>query len=204
MQREDVAARGRGRPRDMGKDEAIREAAWELLAEQGYAGFSFEALAARAGCGRATLYRRFPSKQALVATILNESARSLDPGVDEDGDPRAMLFAHAKSAALFMSGARGKAILRMSLAADSHPALGAALNAHGAQESRFFLQPLARLAPDAGPERLLFAFQSMIGAIIQHVVFRRDPPAPEEIGELVEMAIRLASGRLAQKLHQDE
>ena len=50
----ETVARGRGRPRDPAKDAAIRDAAWEILADKGYEGMSFEAIAERAGCSRAT------------------------------------------------------------------------------------------------------------------------------------------------------
>lgn len=55
-----------GRPRDARADEVIIAAAAEVLAEQGPAGFTVDAVAARAGCGKATIYRRWPSRAALL------------------------------------------------------------------------------------------------------------------------------------------
>jgi AcrR family transcriptional regulator len=58
--------RAPGRPRNPEVDRAIRRAALDLLAEESYDGLSIEAVAARAGCGKAAIYRRWPSKAALV------------------------------------------------------------------------------------------------------------------------------------------
>ena len=58
--------RGPGRPRSAEVDHAIRRATIDLLAEESYDGLSIEAVAARAGCGKAAIYRRWPSKSALV------------------------------------------------------------------------------------------------------------------------------------------
>jgi AcrR family transcriptional regulator len=61
-----VEARRPGRPRDARADEAIIAATLQLLGQGGIAGVSIEAVAATAGVGKATIYRRWPSKEALV------------------------------------------------------------------------------------------------------------------------------------------
>lgn len=58
--------RGPGRPRSAELDRAIRRATLDLLAEESYDALSIEAVAARAGCGKAAIYRRWASKSALV------------------------------------------------------------------------------------------------------------------------------------------
>jgi len=64
----DVApARGRaGRPRSEACDLAIEGAVLDLLVEDGYPGVTMEGVAARAGVGKATLYRRWHAKDRLV------------------------------------------------------------------------------------------------------------------------------------------
>jgi AcrR family transcriptional regulator len=61
-----VAPRRPGRPRDARADEVILDAAAKILAEQGLAGFSVDAIAALAGCGKATIYRRWASRSELL------------------------------------------------------------------------------------------------------------------------------------------
>lgn len=55
-----------GRKQDHTRDRPILEAALDVLAETGYDGMTIEAVAARAKAGKATLYRRWPSKDELV------------------------------------------------------------------------------------------------------------------------------------------
>jgi AcrR family transcriptional regulator len=55
-----------GRPRSAQAHAAILDAAVALFVEEGFEGMSVEAVAARAGAGKATIYRRWPSKEDLV------------------------------------------------------------------------------------------------------------------------------------------
>jgi AcrR family transcriptional regulator len=60
-----------GRPRSAEADRAILRATVDLLAEEGYAGVTMEGVAAKAGVGKATVYRRWPSKSALVVDAVD-------------------------------------------------------------------------------------------------------------------------------------
>jgi AcrR family transcriptional regulator len=55
-----------GRKRDHTRDPEILEAALEVLAETGFDGMTIDMVATRAKAGKATLYRRWPSKNELV------------------------------------------------------------------------------------------------------------------------------------------
>ena len=69
-----------GRPRDPSRDGAIRAAILQVLAESGYAGLTMDAVAAAAGVGKATIYRRWRTKSDLVADAVAElSQASIDP-----------------------------------------------------------------------------------------------------------------------------
>src|SRR5690348_12742634 len=61
----DVAEIARRR-RGAALEDAIRQAAFDELSEVGYATFSVESVAERARTGKASIYRRWPTKQALV------------------------------------------------------------------------------------------------------------------------------------------
>lgn len=56
----------RGRPRNEACTGEILEAALHLVAEVGIAGLTMDAVARRAGVGKATIYRRWTSKEALM------------------------------------------------------------------------------------------------------------------------------------------
>lgn len=60
------AARTPGRPRSKTSRNAILKAAYQILREGGFAGFTVEGVAARAGAGKATIYRWWQSKGTLA------------------------------------------------------------------------------------------------------------------------------------------
>ena len=72
-----AADRPRGRPRSAGLDAAIVTAAIELLGEVGMVGLSMDLLAQRARVGKATIYRRWSSKEQLVIDVLRASVDTL-------------------------------------------------------------------------------------------------------------------------------
>ncbi len=69
----------RGRPRSAQADTAIVDAVLELITEQGLGSLTVESVAARAGVGKATLYRRWPNKDALVLDALAHLNDALPP-----------------------------------------------------------------------------------------------------------------------------
>lgn len=85
----------RGRPRDPSRDEAIIDAALDLLVRDGYDRLSMESVATEAGVGKATVYRRWGNKAELVidamATI-KPAIDSIDTGSFE-GDVEQMVLA---------------------------------------------------------------------------------------------------------------
>ena len=68
----------RGRPRDADADEAILSAAVDALGEGGITGLSMDEIARRAGVGKATIYRRWASKEALILDALRHQAPAPD------------------------------------------------------------------------------------------------------------------------------
>ena len=69
----------RGRPRDATRDDAIHEATLQLLKEVGYDGLSMGAIAAQAGVSKATIYRRWANKAAVVASAVEHLATGTPP-----------------------------------------------------------------------------------------------------------------------------
>jgi AcrR family transcriptional regulator len=59
-----------GRPRDPGVDDAILRATMDLVGESGYRAVSIEAIAARAGISKQTVYRRYRSKGEVILDAL--------------------------------------------------------------------------------------------------------------------------------------
>src|SRR5215210_7277732 len=83
-----------GRPRDPSRDDVIRAAILRLLAEVGYGALTMDAVAAEAGVGKATIYRRWRTKQDLVVDTISDLNRAEATPPDTgslEGDLRAML-----------------------------------------------------------------------------------------------------------------
>ena len=77
----------RGRPRSAEADQAILEAAAEVLYAEGYARMSMESVAEAAGVGKTTVYRRYKDKADLVTAALQQLTPVPEP--PDSGDTRA-------------------------------------------------------------------------------------------------------------------
>jgi AcrR family transcriptional regulator len=64
---------------------AITGAMFDQLAETGYARMSMDAVARRAGVGKAAVYRRWPSKQAMLIDLVGTAVRRNVPEVPDTG-----------------------------------------------------------------------------------------------------------------------
>ena len=88
----DVAPARPGRRRDPEVDDAILDAALELFRADGYRGVTIEGVAARAGVGKASVYRRYPTRAELVVDAARIRLCLIHELVDT-GDLRADLMA---------------------------------------------------------------------------------------------------------------
>jgi AcrR family transcriptional regulator len=82
--------RPRGRPRRADARRKIVDATLALLAERGFQAATMDAIAARAGVGKNTIYRRWDSKEELIADALRDLAP--EPHPREQEDLRALLL----------------------------------------------------------------------------------------------------------------
>jgi len=107
-----------GRPRDDRLHRAILDATRDLLTTGSYAELSMESVAARAGVGKKTLYRRWSSKAPLVAeAVLEAYGGSGSFPVAETGDIRADLRDWLKEHAAFLAEPPNAALVRALVAA---------------------------------------------------------------------------------------
>lgn len=92
----DVRPSRGGRPRDPSRDGVIRAAILRLLGDVGYSALTMDAVASEAGVGKATIYRRWRTKEELVVDTVSElnavEAELTDTGSLE-GDLRALMHA---------------------------------------------------------------------------------------------------------------
>ena len=85
------SGRAIGRPREARADRAIRTAALELMAEQGVQALRMGDVATRAGVGKATIYRRYRSKDELVTDAVGGLVSEI--AVPDTGSTRGDLLA---------------------------------------------------------------------------------------------------------------
>lgn len=74
-------------------EEALLDAAWEVLLEIGYDRFTIEAVADRAHTSRAVLYRRWPGKAELVFAAVVHTGRPADADAPDTGSLRGDVLA---------------------------------------------------------------------------------------------------------------
>jgi AcrR family transcriptional regulator len=90
-----------GRPRKPETNAAILDAALDLFGEVGYEGMTVEAVAARAGVGKATIYRRWSNKDDLIIAAIQEVLTTVE--TPEIGDVRKTLINMVGGAVAFMN-----------------------------------------------------------------------------------------------------
>ncbi len=83
----ETAPRGRGRPRDEVARSRILEAALEVLELHGFSNATCDAIAERAGASKATIYRWWPNKAAVLIEALREAV-ALELPFPDTGDVR--------------------------------------------------------------------------------------------------------------------
>lgn len=87
------AQRTRQRRRGEELEAALLEAAWQELAEAGFARLTMESVAARAKTGVAVLYRRWPNKDDLVLAAIRHFGATNPPQMPDTGNLRDDLIA---------------------------------------------------------------------------------------------------------------
>lgn len=108
-----------GRRRDPGVDRRVAVAAIELFGEQGWAGFTVEAVAKRSGVGKASIYLRWQTKQELLLDAIRQHVGAV--AEVEAGDTRDELCQLALQLLRSYLGEAGRATLRIALEADRIP-----------------------------------------------------------------------------------
>ena len=117
--------RGRGRPRDEVARGRILEAALELLEELGFASATTDAIAERAGASKATIYRWWPNKAAVLLEALREAVAQELPFPDT-GDLREDIRVQLENFVKLLTGRRGRIFKAFIAAAQSDPEVASA------------------------------------------------------------------------------
>ena len=182
------APRQVGRPRDPRVDTAIVDATLRLLAEGGYTSLTMEAVAALAGVGKATLYRRYAGKEQLVidaVATMSEPAEVVQGASVRDELVARLEAVRRKSD----SSLAGKIFPRLISASADNPEL---MRNYRRQvllpRRRAFAAALQRgvgeglVRPDVDLDH---AIDLLIGPMVYRNLIRNDPPPGPELAACV-------------------
>jgi AcrR family transcriptional regulator len=154
-------AAGRGAVRE----NAILQATLELLAESGYDQLTIDAVAARARCSKATIYRRWPGKAALVTTAVRRHAGQPAAAAPDTGSLRSDLLAALELMRSSLSGQDAALLLGLLIAMHRDGELAAAVR-----------------------EQVLDVKREVFGAVIARAIARGEVPATTDGALLVEIS----------------
>ena len=186
-----AGGRTRGRPRDERAGRAILDAALTLLAEVGPTGLSVDEVAARAGVSKATIYRRFPTKDDLVVASLSGLVIATPAGLPSGTVDERIAFLVRQWWDAYLKSPNGLVFHRVLAHAKSNPRLFEAFYDEVIEPRRELFRRVLRDAIEAGELRADADLELVITLIIGTSVYvnqtrsaGRDPApgtAPEDL-----------------------
>lgn len=184
--------RDAGRPRGAAVVAAILTAVRAELAETGFDRLSVDRVARRAEVNKTSVYRRWPTKEALVAAAM-DGLRTDFAGSPDTGTLRGDLHALAAPIAALLSRPEGTALARAAISADAAGDI-ATLAAHRISEQASPVFAIAERArargewrEDADPQQVIF---TLVGAILHRVLLEHADPTGPWLDSLVDLVHR--------------
>ena len=148
----DPQARPPGRPRSERAHRAILQAANELLESEGFAAVTVEAIAERAGVSKATVYRWWPNRAAVVMDGFLSIVSSEVP-FPHTGHAREDIRIHMRRLAEAFSGKIGRTVAALIAEGQSDPELAEALRSRWVSVRRTEAREILELGIERGELR---------------------------------------------------
>jgi AcrR family transcriptional regulator len=193
-----TATAARGRPRDPSLDTAILSAALKLFTERGIAGMSIEQVAKRAGVGKPTIYRRWSTKERLVAdaiaTLIGGDIHW--PSDDEIAaiPARELVRRNVAAAAQTAADPLFRALVAQVYGSSvTHPLLMQTYWEHYILPRRALVTKLLRRAQADGavaPDADLDVLIDMLAGAVSYRVLQPNPPTARQMKRYLESAYR--------------
>jgi len=192
------ADRPPGRPRSVECDRAILDAAAELFVDLGYDGITMEGVAAKAGVGKATVYRRYPAKVDLAMAVAEHLGARKGP-VPDTGNVRDDLLALGRAYRRFLTDTEtGRAIPAM-VAARAQCAELAAAHARYVEQRHAASAVVVERAIERGelPEGTdaMLVVEMVVAPLFHRVVVSGRPVTDRDLGTLVDTVLAGARAR---------
>jgi AcrR family transcriptional regulator len=183
--------RTRGRPRDEVTRQRILRAALELMEESTFAQVTAEAIAERAGAGKATVYRWWANKAAVVIEAFREAVTPELPFPDT-ASLRDDLRTQARNFAGVLASSKGKMLRSFIVAARSDPDVAAAFRSIWSVPRRKEAKKMLRRKQTHGQLRkdvdLDLVLDALYGPLYYRFLVKNEPPArkyAESLADLV-------------------
>jgi AcrR family transcriptional regulator len=180
-----------GRPRSEKSRAAILQAAFRILVECGYGGFTIEAVASEAGAGKTTVYRWWKTKAELaVDAFLHATTDEL--ALSETASARADFRAQITALGALLRDGRGQALAAMLGGARSDPALARALGERWLEPRRRW--GFERISKAAASGELrdgikpVAALAVLYGPMYTPLLFGGDVPGAEAVQDYLDVA----------------
>ncbi|MFE0464641.1 TetR-like C-terminal domain-containing protein [Kitasatospora sp. NPDC058965] len=172
---------------------AISQAFFEELAAAGYAKLSLEAVARRAGAGKAAIYRRWSSKQEMALALIAEIVATL-PEPPDTGTVRGDLLGFlAETAEVLRHPLASKIVPDLLAEAHRTPELGQAMLAVVRDPRRARATRMLRRAVDRGelpPDLdLAVALDLLVGPLYWHLAVVNGAAGPAYLERLTDMLL---------------
>lgn len=192
--RAQAARRDAGRPRGESTLSTVFACTLAELAEHGPENLSIERIAKAAELNKTSIYRRWPTREALIAATLGRVADQLSLSVPETATLRGDLLALGASVASFVENPAGKGLARAAIQDAAGSEVAAMARAHlerGASTAaaRMIGRAVARgeWRPDVEPEPVL---GMLVGAILHQVLLARQPALAAWLEQIVDVICR--------------
>ncbi|SHF57024.1 TetR/AcrR family transcriptional regulator [Streptoalloteichus hindustanus] len=177
------SARPPGRPR-AGIEATVFAATLSTVHELGYAGATMDRIAAAAGVAKTTIYRRWPSKGALITDCLVDALGPVP--LADAGREEIMASAIRWVAAKVSEPGVGAAFAGVFVDAVSDPALRQILSTRLQDPYRVVLQDVL----DEPENRVLFFIDVIVGTLLHRMGMTGAPMVDADVTALVEMVVR--------------
>ena len=184
--------RSPGRPRSAAAHQAILDATVQLLSEVGFAATTVEAVAARAGVGKATVYRRWPSKVPLVVEALDARATEQVP-LPCTGSVRGDLSEFLFSLVDTMTGPDGRLVAPLLAEISRNQELAEAFRRDLVAPRRAVLEEIVREGMARGELRadldVDLALDAPVGIVFQRLLVLGEPVDKDLVGRIVDQLL---------------
>jgi AcrR family transcriptional regulator len=190
---ESLDGQPRTRRRGAALEKAIRQAVLAELFESGYAALSMEAVASRAGTGKAPLYRRWSNKRDMVIDAIDQALTAGNDQPVDTGDLRADLIRLLGSMAATMRTAPGRAMNTLIEERHRHPDLADTVIARLIEPRLARLAQAIQRAEGRGeiptPTSLELLARAGPAMILQHELQSGRAPTDAEIADIVDVVL---------------